>query len=155
MCSRRDRQNACAAADVEDALRARALQHPVQQRQTSSRGAVVPRSERQSRFDLDADVVLAQLLAIMGAMDDEAAHADGRQAGERIGDPVPLRQRIIFDLPRKGRAAGRRDDTFHDFMVGLIAKIRFDEPRLLSLGAWLVDFKGRGGAVARIEKFDQ
>ena len=85
---RRDRQHAGAGADIEDAPCVPALCQHVQCQQAAARGAVMSGAESQRRFDLDADLVRADFIAVMRAVDDEASGVHRHQAAEALRDPV-------------------------------------------------------------------
>ncbi len=66
------------------------LQFRMEREQAACRGAVVAGAKGERGRNLDADIVDPHRIAVMRAMDEHAAGADGLQAIERGGDPVLL-----------------------------------------------------------------
>ena len=144
-----DGQHARACADVERMAGTAALQHFHEREETAESCAVMPGAEGERRLDLDADVVCAKARAVMRAMHENAAGADGLQSRQRVLDPVAL-----FD---GGKADG---------LGGLVAEDGFDEPaQRVFVGRVLEEHLGRplarllvledaGRGLGGIESFD-
>ena len=59
-------------------------------KKAAARRAVMAGAEGEAGLDLDADVVRADARAVVRAVHEKAPGAHGREAGQRIGDPVAL-----------------------------------------------------------------
>ena len=90
--SRRDRQHARAAADVQHLLEAFGLQQLVERLQAAHRRAMVARAEGGAGVDLQRDAALGHLALIVRAIDEESSGLDRRQARQRHGQPVGVGQ---------------------------------------------------------------
>ena len=103
---RGNRQHAGAGAEIEHAARAPGLQDMVEQQQAAPGGAVMAGAERQRRLDLDAELVGRDAVAVVLAVDDEAAGGDRDQILEARFDPVLGFDHVENDAPGDLRTGG-------------------------------------------------
>src|SRR6185437_8352 len=135
----------------EHTRRATALQQPVEVHETAARGAVMAGAEGEASLDLDADVAQGHPVAIMRAVDEEAAGSDRLEPGERIGDPILLLGEAEFH-PRSGVLASDGGNQFANArLVGREAEIDLHRPRLAAAGPRRLGLEGGGGGFRRLE----
>ena len=111
-------------------------------------------AEGEPRLDLDADVVGADLGAIVRAMDEKPPGADRLETGKRIGDPVAL----FGEAECRGRAvsspAAAATSSRKSVLVGLETEIGLDQPSLAAARPRRLGLeRGRGG-LGRLEALD-
>ena len=85
-------------------------------------------AERQRRLDLDAEPVGRHLRAVVAAVHDEAAGANGHQFFKARLDPVPGLDRVECDCLRHLRAGRIADQSADPRLVGRIGEIHGDSP---------------------------
>ena len=85
---RGDGQNPCAGSDVENAPGPAAAGDSFERAETAERRAVMAGAEGERRFDLDADMVDRNLVAVVGAVHEKAPGAHGGEAGKSVLHPV-------------------------------------------------------------------
>ena len=123
-----DGEHARAGAEVEDAPSRQRFAKPIERQQAAARGAVMAGAEGQRRFDLDADAVVRDAGAVMGAVHDEAAGGDGRQSGEAFAHPIFGRDALEAQRFGGSVACGRGGQRAYYFFVGRDTKIHRHPP---------------------------
>ena len=104
------------------------LQDVAEQHEAAAGGAVMAGAEGERRLDLDAELVRRNFVAVVLAMDDEAAGMHGNQILQRGLDPV-----LGFDDVEGGRARGllargERDQIADRGLIGRFRKMHGDVP---------------------------
>src|SRR3954453_1368239 len=100
----------------------------IEQQQAAARGAVMAGTERQRRFDLDAELVGRDAVAVMLAMYDKTPGGDGNEIFETGLDPV-LGFHSVEDDRLRGIAAGRAcHELAPQRLVGRVGKMHSDVP---------------------------
>ena len=128
-------------------------QHALEQQQAAARRAVMAGAEGERGFDLDGEVVRFDAGAIMRAVNEEAAGANRRKAGQGVGDPIALRRAAEHD-PFDGLSAGcRRDEVAKRVLVRRKAEIGLDDPVARAPMRRFVRKSARRG-FGRFEAFD-
>ncbi|MNL37510.1 hypothetical protein D3C87_1596590 [compost metagenome] len=144
-----DRQHTAAGAKVEHVAHRAGARHGRQHFEAAGGGAVVAGAEGLAGLDLDGDLAGADLVAVMGAVHDEAAGAYRRQTFERLGDPVDIRQHFTLD-DKVREIVGERfpQPLVHTLLVG-----RHHVDRGFPDVTLLVDFRRADGKILFAEDF--
>jgi len=125
---RGNRQHAGAGAEIEHASRTPGLQHMVEQQQAAPRGAVMAGAERQRRLDLDAELVGRNAVAVVLAMDDEAAGGHRDQIFQARLDPIPGFDRVENHAACGLGIGGVGHELAQQRLIGRIGKMHRDVP---------------------------
>ena len=96
----------------------------------------------------------AKLVAVVRAMDEEAAGAHRLQPRQRVGDPVLLLRQAEFDERRRLVARRRGDQLAQDLFVGLEAEIDLHRPGLAAAGPGRLGLERGGGGLGGLEALD-
>jgi hypothetical protein len=126
-----DGENAAAGAEIENPRAplpgarpgyahrsAHRFAQPVEREQAAAGGAVMAGAERERRLDLDADAVVGNARAVVGAVHGEAAGRDRLQSAQAFAHPIlcgdPLEDQRLGRLC----TGGRGDKRPHRVLVG-------------------------------------
>ena len=104
-----DGEHAGAGSDIENAPRRFLLGDGVERQQAAARGAMMAGAEGERGLDLDADAMRGNLVAVMRAVNDEAAGIDGFEAFAGSSPPNRWwrRMRRTGPWPRPARRSHR------------------------------------------------
>ena len=120
---RRDGKHPRAGAEVEDAPSWKRFADAIKRQQAAARGAVMAGAESQRGFDLDADAIVRDAGAVMGAVHDEAAGADGSQSGKAFAHPILRRHALEAQRFGGGVARCRGGQRAYCFLIGRSPKM--------------------------------
>ena len=123
-----NRQHAGAGAEIEHASRLPLLEQMVEQQQAAPRGAVMAGAESQCRLDFDAELVGRNAVAVVLAVDHEAAGGHRDQIFQGRLDPVLGFDDVENDAAGGLSPGGAGHEFAHQRLVGRIGKMRGDVP---------------------------
>src|SRR5271166_3357972 len=152
--TRRDRQHAGAAADVENLLRPAALEKPVEMEEAAAGRAVMAGAEGEAGLYLDGDVACADFRPVVAAMDEKASGPDRLKTGKRIRHPVALFRRPERRRLRGLLVGGDGDQRPDLVLVRREAEIGLDQPRPPAARPRVLGLEGGRGGLRRLETLD-